>query len=64
MDKSKLLIFFLNILSFGRWDISPRLSYLQTHNYNCGLFQPEAKYFIPGHDKQQFTGQLNLRYHL
>ena len=25
---------------------------------------PEAKYFIPGYDKQQFTGQLNLRYHL
>ena len=64
MDKLKLLIFFLNILSFGRRDISPRLSYIQTHNYNWVLFQPEEKYFIPGYDKQQFTGQLNLRYHL
>ena len=54
----------MNILSLGRWDISPCLSYIQTHNYNWGLFQPEAKYFIPGYDKQQFTGQLNLRYHL
>ena len=62
MDKSKLLIFFLNILSFGRWDISPCLSYIQTHNYNWVLFQSEEKYFIPGYDKQQFTGQLNLRY--
>ena len=62
MDKSKLLIFFLNILSFGRRDISPRLSYIQTHNYNWVLFQPEEKYFIPGYDKQQFTGQLNLKY--
>ena len=62
MDKLKLLIFFLNILSFGRRDISPRLSYIQTHNYNWVLFQPEEKYFIPGYDKQQFTGQLNLKY--
>jgi hypothetical protein len=50
--------------SFGRWDISPRLSYIQTNNYNWGLFQPEAKYFIPGYDKQQFIGQFNFRYHL
>jgi hypothetical protein len=50
--------------TFGRWDLSPRLSYIQTNNYNWSLFQPEAKYFIPGKDKQQFMGQLNFRYHL
>jgi Capsule assembly protein Wzi len=50
--------------SFGRWDLSPRLSYIQTNNYNWGLFQPEAKYFIPGYDKQQFIGQFIFKYHL
>jgi len=50
--------------TFGRWDIGPRLSYIQTNNYNWGLFQPESKYFIPGYDKQQFIGQLNFKYHL
>jgi hypothetical protein len=70
MGRSKLLIFlFKNTIlkidwSFGRWDIFPHLSYIQTNNYNWELFQPEAKYFIPGYDKQQFTGQLNLKYHL
>jgi hypothetical protein len=70
MGRSKLLIFLFKdtILkidwSFDRWDIFPHLSYLQTNNYNWELFQPEAKYFIPGYDKQQFTGQLNLKYHL
>jgi hypothetical protein len=50
--------------TFGRWDIGPRLSYIQTNNYNWQLFQPQEIYFIPGLDKQQFIGQLNLRYHL
>jgi hypothetical protein len=50
--------------TFGRWDLSPRLSYIQTNNYNWGLFQPEAKYFIPGYDKQQFIGQFIFKYHL
>jgi hypothetical protein len=50
--------------TFGRWDIGPRLSYIQTNNYNWWLFQPQDIYFIPGLDKQQFIGQLNLRYHL
>lgn len=50
--------------SFGHWDIGPRLSYIQTNNYNWWLFQPEAIYFVPGKDKQQFIGQLNLTYHL
>jgi hypothetical protein len=50
--------------TFGRWDISPRLTYIQTNNYNWGLFQPQEIYFVPGYDKQQFMGQLNFRYHL
>jgi hypothetical protein len=50
--------------TFGRWDLSPRLSYIQTNNYNWWLFQPEAIYFVPGKDKQQFIGQLNFTYHL
>jgi hypothetical protein len=49
--------------TFGRWDLSPRLSYIHTNNYNWGLFQPEAKYFIPGYDKQQFIGQFIFKYH-
>lgn len=50
--------------SFGKWDIGPRLSYIQTNNYNWWLFQPEEIYFVPGKDKEQFIGQLNLTYHL
>ncbi len=50
--------------TFGHWDIGPRLSYIQTNNYNWWLFQPQEIYFIPGMDKQQFIGQLNLTYHL
>jgi Capsule assembly protein Wzi len=50
--------------TFGRWDFSPRLSYIQTNNYNWWLFQPETIYFVPGKDKQQFIGQLNFTYHL
>jgi hypothetical protein len=50
--------------TFGRWDLSPRLSYIQTNNYNWWLFQPQDLYFLPGYDKQQFIGQLNFRYHL
>jgi hypothetical protein len=50
--------------TFGRWDFSPRLSYIQTNNYNWSLFQPQEIYFIPGKDKQQFMGQLNFTYHL
>jgi hypothetical protein len=51
-------------LTFGRWELSPRLSYIQTNNYNWSLFQPQEIYFIPGKDKQQFMGQLNFTYHL
>lgn len=50
--------------TFGRWDLSPRLSYIQTNNYNWWLFQTDSKYFGPGKDKQQFIGQLNFTYHL
>ena len=50
--------------SLGHWDIGPRLSYIQTNNYNWWLFQPQEIYFVPGKDKQQFIGQLNFTYHL
>jgi len=51
--------------SFGRWMIGPRLTYLQTNNYNWWLFQPaNSLYFIPGKDKQQILAQLNLIYRL
>ena len=50
--------------TFGRWEIGPRISYIQTNNYNWWLFQPQDIYFIPGRDIQQFTGQFNFRYHL
>lgn len=50
--------------SIGRWDIAPRLSYIQTNNYNWWLFQSEAIYFVPGKDKQQFISQLNFTYNL
>ena len=50
--------------SFGKWDIGPRLSYIQTNNYNWELFQPAtSNYFVPGHDIQQFIGKLNLTFH-
>ena len=50
--------------SFGQWDIGPRISYIQTNNYNWQLYQPSsANYFLPGKDIQQFTGKLNLTYH-
>ena len=50
--------------SFGKWDIGPRISYIQTNNYNWQLFQPTpTTYFVPGRDIQQFTGKLNLTYH-
>ncbi|MEN9698032.1 MAG: hypothetical protein RLZ56_1453 [Bacteroidota bacterium] len=48
----------------GQWDIGPRLSYIQTNNYNWELFQTNPdKYFVPGHDIQQVTSKLNLTYH-
>ena len=49
--------------TFGRWDLSPRISYIQTNNYNWWLFQPQEIYFIPGMDKQQWMGQFNFTYH-
>jgi hypothetical protein len=50
--------------SMGNWDIGPRISYIQTNNYNWELFQPtDTKYFVPGHDIQQTIGKLNLTYH-
>lgn len=51
--------------SLGQWMIGPRLTYLQTNNYNWWLFQPyNSPYFIPGKDKQQIIAQLNLIFHL
>jgi hypothetical protein len=50
--------------TLGAWDISPRISYIQTNNYNWWLFQPaESLYFVPGKDKQQFLAQFNFIYH-
>ena len=49
--------------SMGKWDFGPRISYIQTNNYNWNLYQPANTYFVPGHDIQQFTGKLNLTYH-
>jgi Capsule assembly protein Wzi len=50
--------------SMGKWDFGPRISFIQTNNYNWELYQPSATtYFVPGHDIQQFTGKLNLTYH-
>ncbi len=49
--------------TFGKWDLGPRMSYIQTNNYNWNLFQPGNIYFIPGKDIQQFTGKLNMTYH-
>ena len=50
--------------SMGKWDIGPRISYIQTNNYHWELYQPTpTTYFVPGHDVQQFTGKLNLTYH-
>lgn len=49
---------------FGAWELSPRLTYIQTNNYQWKLFQPAtSNYFIPGQDIQQFQGQFNLVYH-
>ena len=50
--------------TLGAWEISPRISYIQTNNYNWWLFQPaESLYFVPGKDKQQFLAQFNFIYH-
>jgi len=51
--------------TMGKWDMGPRISYIQTNNYNWQLFQPSpTTYFVAGHDIQQFIGKLNLTYHL
>ncbi len=47
----------------GKWELGPRITYVQTNNYNWELFQPASTYFVPGKDKQQFIGKLNLTYH-
>jgi hypothetical protein len=49
--------------TIGKWDLGPRITYVQTNNYNWELFQPATTYFVPGRDKQQFIGKLNLIYH-
>jgi hypothetical protein len=49
---------------FNKYQIGPRLSYMQTNNYEWNLFQTGNFYFIPGQDKQQFMLQFNLSYAL
>ena len=49
---------------FKKWTIAPRISYIQTSNYQWYLFQAVDFYFIPGRDVQQWAGQLNLMYAL
>ena len=49
--------------TFNKLELGPRISYIQSNNYNWNLFQPQEVYFIPGMDKQQFIGKLNLTYH-
>ena len=51
-------------LTLGLWDLCPRISYIQTNNYNWWLFQPsDSIYFVPGKDKQQILAQFNFIYH-
>ena len=47
----------------GKWEFGPRITYVQTNNYNWELYQPASTYFVPGKDKQQIIGKLNLTYH-
>jgi hypothetical protein len=49
--------------TFGKWDLGPRISYIQSNNYHWNLFQPANIYFVPGKDIQQFTAKLNMAYH-
>ncbi len=43
--------------------VGPRISYMQTNNYEWNLYQTVNTYFIPGRDVQQWMGQLNIQYH-
>ena len=50
-------------LSYKKWTMSPRLSYIRTNNYNWWLYQPQtALYFIPGRDIAQWIAQCNFIY--
>lgn len=51
-------------IPYKQWTIAPRLSYIQTNNYQWYLFQASNTYFIPGRDVQQWAAQLNLMYTL
>ena len=47
---------------FNKLQVGPRISYMQTNNYEWTLFQTSDFYFIPGQDKKQYMLQLNLSY--
>ena len=49
---------------FKNLTIGPRISYMQTNNYQWALFQTINDYYLPGRDIQQFMGQLNIQYKL
>ena len=49
---------------FKNLTIGPRISYMQTNNYQWSLFQTINDYYLPGRDIQQFMGQLNIQYKL
>jgi len=51
-------------IQYKNWTIAPRISYIQTNNYQWYLFQAVDQYFIQGRDVQQWAGQLNLMYRL
>ena len=50
--------------TYRKLTLGPRISYMQTNNYEWNLHQTVKDYFLPGQDKQQFMGQLNIQYKL
>jgi len=49
---------------FNRYLLGPRLSYMQTNNYEWEWFPTKTTGWTPGRDIQQFMLQLNLSYKL
>ena len=49
--------------TYKNMTVGPRISYMQTNNYEWNLYQTVNTYFIPGRDVQQWMGQLNIQYH-
>ncbi|NCW13559.1 MAG: hypothetical protein EBV82_10480 [Chitinophagia bacterium] len=48
----------------NKYQIGPRLSYMQTNNYEWNWFVTKTTGWIPGRDIQQFMLQFNLSYAL